>query len=264
MLHFFRRIRQSLLSKGRLSNYFLYALGELLLVVAGILIALQINNWNEKNKQQDLVRSYLDSLVENLEDDQIALEDFKEQCLFRYHAQNYLLYHGGGQPVKPEMLGVTAPTWKPNEIWNENIPDDYSKVFAKLGIIWIPRIRGAAYNQSAFREMNSTGIFTSINSKELKSQIAEYYEKWNSLIGDNRLNHDNSWVGQWANSLIDEGTYPFIIDESEDPITFVNNPKRLALMERFTTSACYHFISCTFLVDMSRDLIEAIKIELSN
>ena len=50
MLHIFRRIRQKFLSDNRLNKYFIYAIGEIILVVAGILIALQINNANERRK----------------------------------------------------------------------------------------------------------------------------------------------------------------------------------------------------------------------
>ena len=45
MIQFFRRIRQKLLEENRFVKYLLYALGEIVLVVIGILIALQINNW---------------------------------------------------------------------------------------------------------------------------------------------------------------------------------------------------------------------------
>ncbi|MFD2725699.1 DUF6090 family protein [Hyunsoonleella rubra] len=47
MIKFFRKIRQKLLSENKFSKYLLYAIGEIVLVVIGILIALQINNWNE-------------------------------------------------------------------------------------------------------------------------------------------------------------------------------------------------------------------------
>ena len=53
MIKFFRKIRQQLLSENKFSKYLIYAIGEIILVVIGILIALQINNWNE-NRQQAL------------------------------------------------------------------------------------------------------------------------------------------------------------------------------------------------------------------
>src|SRR6056297_275206 len=52
MIKFFRRIRQKLLSENKFSKYLLYALVEIVLVVIGILIALQINNWNEEQKRR--------------------------------------------------------------------------------------------------------------------------------------------------------------------------------------------------------------------
>jgi len=52
VIKFFRKIRQRLLSENKMSKYLIYALGEIILVVIGILIALSINNWNERNKRR--------------------------------------------------------------------------------------------------------------------------------------------------------------------------------------------------------------------
>ncbi|MFD2917938.1 DUF6090 family protein [Psychroserpens luteus] len=52
MITLFRRLRQRLLSENKFSKYLIYAIGEIILVVIGILIALQINNWNENRKLQ--------------------------------------------------------------------------------------------------------------------------------------------------------------------------------------------------------------------
>jgi hypothetical protein len=51
MLHFLRRIRRSLINTGATRKYLLYAVGEIALVMIGILLALQVNNWNEGNKE---------------------------------------------------------------------------------------------------------------------------------------------------------------------------------------------------------------------
>lgn len=72
MISFFRKIRQKLLSQNQVTRYLVYALGEIFLVVIGILIALQINNWNEnqKNKatEQKLLKELKDDLSETLRD----------------------------------------------------------------------------------------------------------------------------------------------------------------------------------------------------
>lgn len=62
MIKFFRKIRQKLLSENKFSKYFLYAIGEVILVVIGILIALQINNWNEQRKLKQQQKVILKAL----------------------------------------------------------------------------------------------------------------------------------------------------------------------------------------------------------
>jgi len=71
MITFFRRIRQSLLSQKRLTQYLLYALGEIVLVVIGILLALQINNWNEERKESKAIKDVLIEIREDLLQDQV-------------------------------------------------------------------------------------------------------------------------------------------------------------------------------------------------
>ncbi|MCZ4408208.1 DUF6090 family protein [Cryomorphaceae bacterium 1068] len=67
MIKFFRHIRQKLLAERRLSGYLAYAIGEIILVVIGILIALQINTWNEENKLEKSNRVLLKKLVGELD-----------------------------------------------------------------------------------------------------------------------------------------------------------------------------------------------------
>ncbi|NCQ59013.1 MAG: hypothetical protein GW794_14435, partial [Flavobacteriales bacterium] len=66
MIKFFRKIRQKMLKENKFSKYLLYAIGEIILVVIGILIALQINNWNENRKNSNEEIAILQSLDKNL------------------------------------------------------------------------------------------------------------------------------------------------------------------------------------------------------
>lgn len=102
MFKFFRNIRQRMITQTRFSKYLIYAIGEIVLVVIGILIALQVNNWNENRKQhykeilaaeqllQDAVadssffamrQEYTGELLKNLElilQDESSIEELKE------------------------------------------------------------------------------------------------------------------------------------------------------------------------------------------
>ena len=73
MIKFFRHIRRSLINENKMSKYFKYAIGEILLVVLGILIALQINNWNENRKNQQKVQEYYSQLLSDFNRDTSTL-----------------------------------------------------------------------------------------------------------------------------------------------------------------------------------------------
>ncbi|WP_339627654.1 DUF6090 family protein [uncultured Maribacter sp.] len=72
MIKFFRKIRKKFLEQGKTSKYLSYALGEIILVVIGILIALQINNWNEErldnNREKITIQNLNTEFKENLRD----------------------------------------------------------------------------------------------------------------------------------------------------------------------------------------------------
>jgi len=84
MLRYFRTIRQKFLSENKFSKYTIYAVGEIILVVIGILIALQINNWNENRKKRNNEQQYLLALKEEF--------SFNRDELKRVITQNYLNY----------------------------------------------------------------------------------------------------------------------------------------------------------------------------
>ncbi len=91
MIKFFRKIRQKLLSENKFSKYLIYAIGEIVLVVIGILIALQINNWNENRKSSKIRNNYYKQVLQDLAKDTIYINRyniFLDSSLSKY--QNYL------------------------------------------------------------------------------------------------------------------------------------------------------------------------------
>ena len=83
MIKFFRKIRQKLLTENKFSKYLIYAIGEIVLVVVGILIALQINNQNESRKEKELEIELINLLISDLEEKRKEnLSDFENANRF--------------------------------------------------------------------------------------------------------------------------------------------------------------------------------------
>ena len=81
MIKFFRKIRQRLLAENKFSKYLLYAIGEIILVMIGILLAFQVNNWQDRKIRSNKQLSYLKDIKANLMDDIKAIDgviDFNE------------------------------------------------------------------------------------------------------------------------------------------------------------------------------------------
>jgi len=88
MLKFFRTIRKKLIEEDNVRKYLLYAVGEILLVVIGILIALQINNWNENRKNRILENEYYCRFLENSVQDKIYLQEMMNRTRDRLASAN--------------------------------------------------------------------------------------------------------------------------------------------------------------------------------
>jgi len=99
MIKFFRKIRQKLLIENKFSKYLIYAIGEIVLVVIGILLALQINNSNQSRKTEALEKSVLTDLLNELNSNISQLENSiynKEGVL---SAGRLLLEHSGPDAI---------------------------------------------------------------------------------------------------------------------------------------------------------------------
>jgi len=111
MIKLFRKIRQSLLTENKFSKYLIYAIGEIVLVVIGILIALQLNNWNENHiqlKQEYKVLQYLKA--DFLESKERLLGTMKKQKnVLRKSSELINIYEGKiPRPINDSIINYIA------------------------------------------------------------------------------------------------------------------------------------------------------------
>jgi hypothetical protein len=91
MIKFFRKIRQKLLAENKFSKYLLYAIGEIALVMIGILLALQVNNWNEEKKSIRTSKVLLEEIVEDLKTDTVAFNSAYNAVLKQIGNEEWVL-----------------------------------------------------------------------------------------------------------------------------------------------------------------------------
>ena len=111
MLTFLRKIRKSSLESGSTRNYLLYAVGEILLVMIGILLALQVNNWNDRQKQKQLEAK----LIKELSIEMKQNHDLLQQSL-DYHTRydsisNAILYSWPKLAVADKINDIHETRW---------------------------------------------------------------------------------------------------------------------------------------------------------
>jgi len=139
MIKFFRKIRYDLMEKNRTGKYLKYAIGEIILVVIGILIALQINNWNEKQKIEKEEIGILHNLLESLYS---AKEQSNREILEENQLKQSLLIALGKNSNKNKFsINTISDSLFYDILWNSNpnvpVLNSYSdiKSSGKIGII---------------------------------------------------------------------------------------------------------------------------------
>ena len=154
MINFFRKIRHELMGKNKTGKYFKYAIGEILLVVVGILIALQINNWNEQRKL-DTEEKYL--LNELLQEFQINLSDVIKDDITN-------------SSTKDAAIGIMSM------IQEKSIQNNTSK----LDSLFIVVFGYSSYNASTgvLDEIISSGKLRAIKDVKLKTLLTQ----WSGII----------------------------------------------------------------------------------
>lgn len=152
MITFLRKIRHKLLSQNRVTRYFAYALGEIILVVIGILIALQINLWNEGQKQEKSRILFTESLIQELEIDSLFLTETMN--------------------VLSNRIGVLANIKSRINTSNANLDTidfimkyEYDPSF----------VNGIVLNKNTFSTLASSGQISLFNNQDA-GQIQSYYQ----------------------------------------------------------------------------------------
>ena len=154
MLSFFRKIRYRLAEDNQFLKYSRYAIGEIVLVVIGILIALQINNWNEYRQERISEMNFLSRIKEDLVVDNAYFKKRINDCNY-YMDQNdeflkRLFERQNTLEDASELLGVFSKYYKSEMVTTQN---------------------------STFSEMLNAGELELITDADLKSLLLSYYRR---------------------------------------------------------------------------------------
>ena len=158
MIKLFRKIRQKLLSENRFSKYMIYALGEIILVVIGILIALKINNWNENEKIKTEEKILITGLIQNIEDDIKNLIIVKKRDSIFIDANRILL-----SALKNDSIKGNKPLLK-------------QKIYQAA---FLSKLKP---NQIIFNQIQFSGKLTYILNDSIKNKILSYYDNASNVV----------------------------------------------------------------------------------
>ena len=108
MIKFFRKARYDLMEKNKTGKYLKYAVGEIVLVVIGILIALQLNLYKENSKENKVMKSYCNQLLEDLNEDKKFLTSYiEDMTFFKSEYKRYLdSYKGKNLSLKESLKNL--------------------------------------------------------------------------------------------------------------------------------------------------------------
>lgn len=151
MIKFFRNIRQNLLNEGKTTKYFKYAIGEIILVVIGILIALQINNWNENRKKRLQENYYLDQLLADFNYNKTMVKWNKRFSTYQRDNATLLLKSLHDSIDKKE---TAQWFYAVNQLW------------------FVPHY---SFNDNTWEELKSTGNIGVIRNKTTVQNLSEFY-----------------------------------------------------------------------------------------
>ena len=256
-----------------MKKYIIYAIGEIALVVIGILIALQINNWNEGRKEQSQIKVYLNGLIEALNDDIGFLEYTLVGNTFRSECLKCLLTLSTGQ--EPEAFPKlnyeinegyvhNRPGIQWTDIWSGPIPKNYNREFTEECFYRTTFGNIIVVNQSTLEEFKNTGLFSYIGNEGLKKMINDYYANMNWHFSDWREANYRGEIDKWEYFLRDNYRINTTdISHIKDPIALIRDHIDLQLeMEALAMDASGRANSAGNIISSAKELIMAIESEL--
>lgn len=179
MIKLFRNIRKKLIEQGKTTNYLKYAIGEIILVVIGILIALQINNNNELNKQRSKEVQFLKNLKSDLIFEESELERYTGIRESIVNSAQIALEHFNGKPVE-NVQAFNYHTFNVG-IWQE-----------------FPR------NNNTFLELINSGNFTIISNDSIKNGLLNLDSIYKKLVSNRehlRNDLEQYFYNPWFNTV---------------------------------------------------------------
>jgi hypothetical protein len=198
MIKFFRKIRQKMLTKNKFSKYLIYAIGEIFLVVIGILIALQINNWNEERLVKLQIKTNLINLSTAIKQDFDLLKEIEETNDFRYNSIFQVLKWT--EIPLPEIDTIPIKLLS-TSIWEGEIPETFNSEFFKRSISYIIKPRRMIVQTYAMEELKNSGLYSKLDNQELKNVLNEYYSDLKWFFGRDEL-FENKSVDEFENYLM--------------------------------------------------------------
>jgi len=166
MIKFFKKIRYNLIETGKTANYLKYAIGEIILVVIGILIALQINNWNEKRKNNHQELIILGNILQDLKNDKIGLNKIIERRISKASSADIMVSYYDGEKIK--NLSDYYFHWTNVLYWEAHYPRNI-----------------------AFKELVNSGNMSIIKNAEIRNSLLEINASYEELFSVRQHMYDD-------------------------------------------------------------------------
>ena len=189
MIKFFRKIRQNLLLEGKTGKYFKYAIGEIILVVIGILIALQINNWNEDNKKKRDERVLLQAVLANLELDSLGIANVvhNQARILEVHKKLIGIVKGSNTPGDIDNLGLLRRSLPTRLTLKANYPDLPNQVLDET-------VKSSV--MSYFQIQNGYDFTMNFYNNILEESLRPYLVEKQLLNFGNQLDDMSTWINE--------------------------------------------------------------------